>query len=463
MKTNPNDLTKEEVVTIAKQAYTFGYPLLMMDTTKNVQTNVEKPENGHAPLNQVGKAQTFPTYETKDVVKPNVDTFYNLLWMDLKEGPIVVSVPYTNQYIYNNGASGSRYSVFPFLDAYSNVFNSSGTRITGSEPLLLFVYGPDYDAETLGIPANMDGVKAPTNMVWMLGRIQTNSEEDAQNFVWPIQRQIMSIPYANWFDVDYVAPSGSESPDLDHVEPVSAVLGMHISNYFNLMTTLMDENPPAEEDSEMINLMASIGIVAGNEFDLSTFTDETIAALEDIPNNILNDWSIKMAIKIKENDENINNWVNIKSNMGNFGTDYVQRAFIAYKGLGANLIEDAMYPNCQLDEQGAPLDSSKNYIMTFDEEPPVGAFWSITCYNADNFLVENSANKYCVGSISGEIEKRTDGSFDIFISNQPPSSGQSNWLPTPASGAMSLTMRLYLPNEEILSSEWNPPAVRINS
>ncbi len=196
MSANPNLLTDIQVKDIAYQAYTYCFPLVMMDLTKKVQANVVSPSGSHAPINQVGKAQTYPTSDTRDVVKPNVDTLYNMVWLDLTDEPIVISVPYSDQYSYNNGGDGPRYCLFPFLDAYSNVYNSSGTRTSDSQPLLLFVYGPNYDADVNGIPDNMDGVKCPTNMSWMLGRIQANGADDNLNFVWPLQQQILSIPYS---------------------------------------------------------------------------------------------------------------------------------------------------------------------------------------------------------------------------------------------------------------------------
>ena len=68
-------------------------------------------------------------------------------------------------------------------------------------------------------------------------------------------------------------------------------------------------------------------------------------------------------------------------------------------GLGANLPADALYPHTRLDSQGQPLHGSQRYRLHFaaGELPPVKAFWSVTAYGADDFLIANPLNRYALG------------------------------------------------------------------
>jgi hypothetical protein len=57
---------------------------------------------------------------------------------------------------------------------------------------------------------------------------------------------------------------------------------------------------------------------------------------------------------------------------------------VALLGLGANQPEDAIYPIALADADGKKIASPTKYTLTFSKGqlPPVGAFWSITMYDA---------------------------------------------------------------------------------
>jgi hypothetical protein len=153
--------------------------------------------------------------------------------------------------------------------------------------------------------------------------------------------------------------------------------------------------------------------------------------------------------------------MNLNPKMGNYGTDYLFRAIVAFQGLGANLIEDAVYPSCVVDSEGNPLNGENNYIMHFNknETPPVQAFWSLSMYNNEGYFVENVLNRHAIGD-RNNLKVNADGSIDIYIQkNSPGKDKESNWLPTPA-GDFNLLMRAYWPKEPLLNGSWTPPAVK---
>jgi len=148
--------------------------------------------------------------------------------------------------------------------------------------------------------------------------------------------------------------------------------------------------------------------------------------------------------------------------IGVYGNYYLKRAIVALIGLGANQPEDAIYPLCTGDANGQPIVGGKKYILHFDKEhlPPVAAFWSVTMYDADGFQVANSLNRFAISSWM-PLNYNQDGSLDIYIQPQSPGSDQqSNWLPSPDSGVLGITMRLYAPNLSALNGDWAPPAIQ---
>jgi len=435
----------DELVNLVAEAYAYGYPLVIMDMTKNVSTNIEQPHpvRARAPINQLGHYRKFPDHTMKTVVKPNVDTYYTIAWLDLADEPQVLYMPATD-----------RYYLLPFYDAYTNVFASPGTRTTGTEEQEFIIVGPNWKGE---IPEGLEPIQAPTEMVWMIARIQTNSVEDGETTVRDIQDGMGLMPLSEYGNDEYVHPKGNVTEEHQDIIPSKAIRALDINTYLNQVAQLMVTNPPATADSTILKKLSKIGFTAGKPFELSTDNLIVKTKLNALPEFIHK----KIEEKRDNPDINLmtNGWRVIREGLGTYGTEYMKRAYIGFVGLGANWAEDAVYPTCVFDINGNPLEASNAYQLHFEpnELPPVNAFWSITAYNEDEFLVENELNRFALGD-RDPIQYNEDGSLDFYIQTNPPEEEQlSNWLPIPEAGRFTLTMRLYWPKEEVLNGEWNPP------
>jgi len=131
-------------------------------------------------------------------------------------------------------------------------------------------------------------------------------------------------------------------------------------------------------------------------------------------------------------------------------------------GLGANQADDAIYPLNVGDADGKPMTGDQKYVLRFEKGqlPPAGAFWSLTMYDAEGFQVTNPINRFAIGDRDA-LKYNSDGSLTLFIQNQSPGAErESNWLPSPTSGLLGVTMRLYSPRPEVVDGRWAPPAIR---
>jgi hypothetical protein len=81
-------------------------------------------------------------------------------------------------------------------------------------------------------------------------------------------------------------------------------------------------------------------------------------------------------------------------------------------------------------------------------------------YNDKSYLADNPINRYSIGGLTPGLKNNTDGSLDIYTQHDNPGKDkESNWLPSP-SGDFSLTLRLYAPEESVLTGQYQYPPIK---
>ena len=432
------DLAQE----IAQEAYLYLYPLVLMDLTRRQFTNLDPKVNAFGgPANAFNHVRTFPTAEMRAVVRPNFDTLYSSAWLDLTASPVILSTADTH----------GRYFMLPILDMWTDVFAVPGARTNGTGAADFAVVPPGWSG---ALPQGVQRIDAPTPYVWILGRTQTNGPHDYDT-VHDIQDGYRITLLADWGGAPK-KPEQRIDPSVDTMtEPLRQAAAMSAPEFFRYGAELMRLNPPHFSDWSMLARMARIGIGPGKGFDAGRASTSALADGAAFAQQL-------MRVMIQKIAAPRNGWEFNTSGIGVYGDDYLRRAVVALAGLGANQPQDAIYPLAISDADGKPVVAEGNYLLHFpkDQLPPVGAFWSLTMYDAEGYQVANRLNRFAIGD-RDPLEFNLDGSLDLYI--QHDSSGdahQSNWLPAPASGALGLTMRLYAPKPEVMNGAWSPPPLR---
>jgi hypothetical protein len=125
---------------IGVEAYIYGYPLVTMEMTRRVMTNVAKSEAKNAPMGRFANMREYPTAAFKDITAPNADTLYSVAWLNLAKEPYVLSLP----------DEKGRYYLMPMLSGWTDVFQVPGTRTTGTKAQTFAITGPAGRAPCLG-------------------------------------------------------------------------------------------------------------------------------------------------------------------------------------------------------------------------------------------------------------------------------------------------------------------------
>ena len=59
------NLTEAEAAKLGVDAYVYGYPLVTMELTRRVVTNVAERKGAHAPMGQFANLREYPTRRSK--------------------------------------------------------------------------------------------------------------------------------------------------------------------------------------------------------------------------------------------------------------------------------------------------------------------------------------------------------------------------------------------------------------
>jgi hypothetical protein len=132
-------MTAEEVRATAIEAYVFGYPLVLMDAARagaasSGATMATAADRLASTMNRIAHTRRFPDHASRDVAWPDADALCSTAFLDLRQRPLVLSVP----------EMAGRYYAFQIIDGWSNVFASLGTRTTGGRPRHFALVGPDW-------------------------------------------------------------------------------------------------------------------------------------------------------------------------------------------------------------------------------------------------------------------------------------------------------------------------------
>lgn len=439
------EITEEEAYQIGVEAYIYFYPLISMDVTRRLTTNLPAgAREGLGPANAFHHFRTFPDANFREVVRPNFDTLYSSAWLDLTGEPMVVSSP----------DMGDRYFLLPMLDMWSNVFAVPGTRTSGNAKANWVVVGPGWKGE---VPQGLTRINAPTPHVWIIGRTVCNGPSDYAA-VATLQDQYLVTPLSQWGKTRGEPTFVADTTVDMKTPPVRQVNTMPAERYFSYGAELMAVNPAQATDWSTLARLARIGIRPGEAFDFTKAPPQVQRALT----RAVKDGLANMVAKTPTLARVVNGWQMNTETMGVYGNHYMKRAIVALVGLGANQTEDAIYPLCVVDADGKPMMGEHNYVIEFgkDERPPADAFWSVTMYDAEGFQVANPINRFAIGDRDG-LTYNADGSLTLYIQHASPGADkESNWLPSPAQGTLGVTMRLYMPRTSALDGRWNPPAVK---
>ncbi len=445
------ELTPDEAQAIAKDAYIYGFPMVVNYKALYTYVIDETSPEYKGPFNQVGCEARLFTPDDKAVVTPNADTPYCMFWIDLRAEPMVLTVPEMEP---------ERFYHFQLIDLYTHNFAYVGTLTTGNGAGRYLIAGPGWDGEK---PEGISAViRSETEFVFNVTRTQLFGPEDLARLTEILDSYGLQ-PLSGFLGTE--APPAKAVPDFPTWHEGSQ-FDERFFGYLDFMMSLLKR--PGQGEEALWDRLARLGIGPGGTFDLAALPVEIQDALKagaevgfsEIEENLAESGSDPLgSAKVFGTREFLQ-----ESAKENFGHEnhHLIRAAAAHIGLYGNSAAEAIYPAYLVDSDGRPYDASINrYTLTFEdgELPPVKAFWSLTMYDGvTQLFIANPLNRYLLNSTMLEqFLREDDGSLVLYVQRDSPGPDrEANWLPAP-DGPFYMVLRLYGPEARALEGEWTPP------
>jgi hypothetical protein len=432
------------VFALGIQAYVNAYPLIYLSSFRRELVTNPKA-NFYAALNHFHHKKVLSdAHNYTSGGSPNQDTLYSWGWIDLRDGPVILSHP----------EMGDRYFTFEIADMFSDNFAYVGKRITGRHAGSFAIVPPEWKGK---LPAEVEeSFQSPTRFVLVFGCTLLSGANDV-TAVNTLQDQYRMTPLAYW------GKPASEMPERRDVwQPYDRKVDPLAD--WKTINCAWAENPIAR-DPKLTKAFAEIGVGPGFILEsLDKLPEATkrglaraaIVADKNIIDNAIKTGAFKSAV--------VNGWNCMPDGVGRSGLkrDFITRASLQYRaGIIANDSEEALYVNTFTDVKDDALTGTTRYVIRVDGKhlPPVNEFWSLMVYRMDNYFHDNRLDRYSVGDRSSFLKREADGSFSVYLQNKPPDSDkESNRLPIPKDN-FNMVLRTYGPKQELIEKKWVPPAI----
>jgi hypothetical protein len=439
-----------EAKDIAEAGFIYGLPIVMNYAVMYEYAVDRNSGQFKAPFNQIKNEPNVFTYKDTAIVTPNSDTPYSFAWMDVRAEPIVLSVP---------AIDPKRYYSVMLCDGNTYNYGYIGSRATGSQAGDYMVVGPEWQGET---PPGIKKVFRSSTQFSVAGyRTQLFNPDDLDN-VKKVQAGYKVQTLSSYLK----QPAPPPAPAIDFPKIDKELVK---TNFFDYLDFALQFAPAQENEKEIRDQLARIGIGPGKTFN---FKDLSVEDKLEVGLG-MKEGQRKVDETVANVGESVNGWrvSSLPGDSAHYDGDWLKRAVAAQAGIYGNDAVEAVYPLTRIDSDGETLEGSKhNYTLTFKEgqPPPVNAFWSVTMYDGKTqLLIENPINRYLINSpMLPNMKTNADGSLTLYIQKDSPGKDkESNWLPAP-NGPIYLVMRLYWPKEtppSILPAgegTWQPPGVK---
>ena len=434
--------------TLAFQAATWGSPIVTMYA---LRYNDALSPNAKAAPNTVWRMDNITTpavAEQEGYVMPNTRTIYGFGFLDLGPEPVIMTLP----------DSHGHYYLLECVDMWTNDFYYPAGKVHGYKGGKYAMVGPGWKGT---LPPGVKRIDVGTRWMLIQPRMHVHDLTDpadvarARTLLAEVKLQGLA---------EYTGKAAPPAPKYSYAAPdfVNPKLPVSVLDFrdplqfWEILSAAMNENPPPPDQiTALLPMFRPLGLELGKQWDRSKVNPITLQSMAEAAQKIA------PTMEVLPFGKYVNGWFLPPIELGDPGDNFKIRANEARIGLTGNTTQEAVYWIGFNSVDGALLDGSNRYTITFTKQPEVIApgWWGLFVYNGkDSYPVANALNRYSLGSDNSKTMKlNSDGSLTLYLqATDPGPDKQANWLPVNATGTFRLAMRAYAPADIMIKSLIDP-------
>ncbi len=391
---------------------------------------------------------TKPATPEQELLTANNTVPYMCAFIDLKNGPVVVSVP----------AASSKASIFgSAVDGWQAPITDMGPSGAdkGKGGKYLFV-GPAYRG---AIPSGYIVIRSHENKV-NIGLRPVPSAQGTTEEAHTYAERLSIYPLAQ-------ASGPPKTRFIDGSARPWPSLPVYDMSYFREIAKFVNEEPIRPRDKAMLGELASIGIAPGKVFAPDATTTQALTKaiadgykfMQSLFENSFVPWWPKSQWGVPEFTAPYVNLFTYETATTLF---FDQRASIFFWAtfLPQHLGGGTFYLMALNDAGGNRLAGDQTYKLHIAPGVPAKEFWSVIVYGMQSkaFLFTKTERAGLSSRDLSHMKRNADGSVDVYFAPTAPAGMDSNWIPTGKD--FFLIFRLYGPEKPLFDKTWHLPDVQ---